>query len=121
MINVLYDINNNILSDIISEALITPDIIKIKNRLLDGTYHIQSIGNAVKNINIICYITETNKKIIEDIYIQNSPLKFTRDGMFYIGIIIESPDIQAFFKGTHDIRLYTAKFILNVQTEGVEV
>ena len=119
MINLLYDSEDNLITNMIADVLILPDIIKVKNRLLDGTYHIQSIGAASKNINITCYTSEAAKAVIDEAYIENIPVKLTRDGNYYTGLIIDAPTWQRFSKGSADTRLYTAKFTINVQSEGV--
>ena len=87
---------------------------------MDGTYHIQSIGTASKNINITCHTSEAAKAVIDEAYIENSPVKLTRDGNYYTGLIVDAPAWQRFSKGSAETRLYTAKFIINVQSEGVD-
>lgn len=119
MYSMLYDDSDNLITDKIAESLITPQVIKITNSLLDGTYHIQSIGNAAKNISIACYVYEPGKAKIDNAYITDAHLKLMKDGKFYVGIIIKEPEWKLFLTGTEQKRIYLAKFTMNIQSEGV--
>lgn len=116
MITFLYDIEDNLISDLINTAILEPEIIKIKNKLLDGTYHIQSIGSALTIIGITCYVKKTNKEKIDDLYINDEPVKLTKEGKYYIGLISDKPVWSVFTKGTYG--LYETKFKIAVSEEG---
>lgn len=113
MITSLCDANNNLITDIVSNATLVPDIIKIKNRLLDGTYHIQTIGNRIDTIQVECYVDIINKAKIDDMYTIDEPVKLLVDGKYYIGLMEDKPEQERFSK-----YFYVTNFNLVVSGEG---
>lgn len=108
-----------LITDKIAEVLIDPDAIKIRRRLLDGTYHVQSIGSTARNIRLDCYVTEAGKTIIDQAFEEDAHLKLIKDGKYYIGLLIDDPKWNITIKGSPANRLYTVKLVINIQSEGV--
>ncbi len=80
---------------LITERLLTAipayESIKIENRLLDGSYHIQTIGIGGRILNC-SLITEVEGKDLIDIYESTgAPVKAISGGKYYIGTIRNTP------------------------------
>lgn len=114
----LKDINNNIITREISNVLPDIDIIKIKNRLIDGTYHLQTIGNPQKMLNIACNVSENGKSLIDNAYIIDKPLILEWYGKYYIGLIFSKPQWNIYVKGNNNKRIYGVELIIAVSGEG---
>lgn len=114
----LFDIDRNLLTREISNVLPDLDVIKVKNRLIDGTYHSQTIGNPIKMLDITCYLKEDAKNIVANAYIIDKPLRLEWYGTYYIGLIFENPKWAIHVKGNNVKRLYEAQFRLAVSEEG---
>lgn len=112
MITFIYDEEDNLITDLVNTAILTPDIIKVKNRLLDGTYHVQSIGDNINNIDIICYVDKVGKSKLDNHYIIDKPIKLVKEDKYYIGLISEI-NWDTFSKD-----LYEGQFILISKMEG---
>jgi hypothetical protein len=120
MISSLYDSSNNLITETLSEVLPHLDSIKIKNRLLNGTYHIQTVGTAITLIDITCTVNETGKQTIDDSEAVCSPITLKRDGKYYKGLILNPPQWNNLIKGDTTRRKYTGQFTLTVTEEGVD-
>jgi len=110
----LYDINNNLIAKVVSDAILSPDIIQRKNRLLDGTYHTQTIGKRIDTAKIECYVDKINKTRIDDMYIIGEPIKLLKEDKYYIGLIENKPEW-----GTISKHLYITKFEIIISQSGV--
>lgn len=115
----LFDIEDNLISREISNVLPDLDIIKVKNRLIDGTYHSQTIGQPIKILNITCNMSESGKIVMDNAYISDKPLKLKWYGKYYIGLIFDKPSWTIHVKGNDFKRLYEAQFNIAVSEEGV--
>lgn len=113
MITFLYDKNNSLISNLIHSAILNPDIIKIENRLLDGTYHTQSIGERMDVFFITMYVDEAGKAKFDNLYATQEPVKLIKRNKYYIGNIKEKEEWEMFSKD-----LYTTSFHLVVGQEG---
>jgi hypothetical protein len=118
--SVLYDVDNNLITDLVNLVLPHFDAIKIKNRLLNGTYHIQTIGTPVKLMDIECTVSEDGKEAIDNIEALSSPIKLTKEGRYYLGLISDTPQCDPILKANRATRQYSCKFTLSVNEEGVE-
>ena len=110
----LCDLEGNVITNIVNDAILNPDIIKIKNRLLDGTYHIQTIGNRIDTIKVDCYVDKINKDKIDSMYVIDEPIKLLQENKYYIGLIDDKPDWETVSK-----QLYLASFKLVISQSGV--
>ena len=116
--NKLLDIDNNFITNLITLAYPTYDGTKIRNRLLDGSYHIQSVGEQTKIMNIACDVTEQGKCTLDEAYNIDKPIRLEWYGKFYIGLIEEYPELDVLVKGDNNKRRYTAQFRIMVSKEG---
>lgn len=114
----LFDIEDNLISREISNVLPDVDIIKVKNRLIDGTFHSQTIGNPLKILDITCNLNENGRNILSNAYIIDKPVKLKWYGKYYIGLIYENPKWTIYVKGNDKKRVYEAQFRLAVSEEG---
>lgn len=115
----LYHSSDKVINSIVNKALPHLDSIRITNRLLDGTYHVQTIGNAVKMIDVICYVNEYSKEIIDSIAVTGGPIKIVKDDRYYKGVIMESPKCEQIAGGSREKRRYQCTFTIAVSEEGV--
>lgn len=92
----LLDSKNNSIAIAIKRILITHDVIKIENRLLDGKTHYQTVGNPRKIANVECYIDNAMKDKLLEADAILEPLKLIKDGITYTGIIKETPSIEIY-------------------------
>lgn len=97
------------------------DGIKIKNRLLDGTYHIQTIGDSMKYIEFEILSNSSQVDIINKTEDIGGKLKLIIDNKYYIGYLNEELDWQRItmrYKNKNDT-FYTSKVRLNIESEGI--
>jgi len=116
MITFLYETDDTLITDLVNTAILNPDINQIENRLLDGTYNVQSIGDSLDIIEITCYVTKTNKIVIDDINKICGYIKLVKENKYYTGYITKAMPWNVLTKGTNG--LYEGRFRLVVQEEG---
>ena len=116
--NKLLDSDSNSITEFVSEMLKHPDAVKVRNRLLDGSYHVQSIGNSVDVVDITCVMSEVGKTKLDDAYNQDSPVTIEWYGEYYTGPLEAEPLYEYFMKGFVDRRLYSVSFSFVVSSEG---
>jgi len=63
------------------------DILKAENRLLDGSLHIQTVGNPLKTINFEILITRNNAERLDHARAIGEELYFINENKKYRGII----------------------------------
>ena len=114
----IYDMENNVITPLVETALPRLDMIEIKNRTLDGQWHIQTIGTAAKILEVTANVTLLGKQTLDTIKSINDQLNVRFDGVSYVGIIDEqiSYNRQAFPTGP----MFKATFKLLVLSEGVD-
>ena len=114
----LYDIQNNLITNKISNVLPDTDIVKVKNRLIDGTFHSQTIGNPLTILDITCNLNEAGRNMLCNAFIVDMPLRLEWYNKYYIGLIHENPKWTIYVKGNDTKRVYEAQFRLAVSEEG---
>lgn len=99
--------DNTLINCIINQTLPYPDVIKVKQRLLDGTVHNQTIGNPVQMVVVVLYCDFATMELLNTIFAISEPLKLTANGKIYTGTIAEKPAFEVitrnFYKGTFTI------------------
>ena len=95
------------------------DVIMIENKLLDGSMHLQTIGDpqAYKTFEILC--NDPQVALINQAWYLGQQLKLIEDDKYYIGFITK-PDWQR-FNYRHpepNYRYYTASARINITEEG---
>ncbi|MBN2851187.1 MAG: hypothetical protein JXQ23_00465 [Clostridia bacterium] len=107
----IYDQNNNLIAD---AKNIIPDktSTKIVTKLLNGKSLIQIIGEPQPVLHVICYVSYTNKMILDDIKASGKLIKALHNGETDSGYIegeinwelfVERQGDQKIFVGTFDI------------------
>jgi len=114
MSSALYKIDNTLISSIIASVIPGYDTIKVLNRLLDGSFHVQVIGNGARIVNInTISVYEDSKNLIDTYESTATPVKVVLDSKYYIGFIKESPNWTRIKAG-----LYQTSIVLIVSEEG---
>lgn len=98
------------------------DAINIKNRLLDGSYHIQTIGNPSKYVTFDILANHNQVDLINISESRGEELKLLVNLKAYIGILDEAliwSRITARYANLNDV-YYIARARLNIIKEGIE-
>ena len=115
MSSALYKIDNTLISNILASVIPDYEIIEVENRLLDGSFHIQTIGQPARIVNVNTISVNTvNKKIIDTCKSTKISLKVVIDDEYYIGIIRGNPTWTRVKSG-----IYQISIVLIVSEEGV--
>ena len=83
----IYDINDTLITSIVTEVIPSPDVIEIEHRLLNGQYSLQTIGRPAKKINVTCFVNSQGKQTLDNFKGTATPIKVTADGKAHIGVI----------------------------------
>lgn len=96
------------------------DSIQVKNRLLDGSYHIQTIGDPLKYYTFEILSDENQVGKINQEEYRGGKLKLIIDDKYYIGMLEEKLSwerITMRHKESKD-RYYIASIQFNIESEG---
>jgi len=113
----IYDKNDNVISNAVQKVLSHPDVVEIKNRTLDGKYHIQTIGTSGTIADVSAYFTPAEKLLFDEIKRRSAPLTVTFDGRYYTGLIDGEPSYDRL--PASNAVMFAISFSLLVETEGV--
>lgn len=113
----IYDQNGNLITELIQTATSRPDVVEIKNRLLDGSYHVQTIGEGGTLLDVEAHFTKEQKDTFDLIKRTMSEMKVIFDGKYYKGLIDGQPTPTR--KRFADAVMYGINFTLMVNDEGV--
>ena len=120
MKSILYDLNDNIITEFI-KVVSDYDTIMAENRLLDGAWHVQTIGSSARLVEIAIVCTDAGKSIIENAAAVGAPLKATSiENKYYIGIVRKSGQGVLQWK-RFGRRMWEVVITLLVSDEGVLV
>ena len=109
----LYDQNNQLITDIVTDIIPRPDTVQIEHRTLDGQYHIQTIGTSATIVEVSCVVNITGKRTIDQICAIGAPVKIIEADKYYIGVIRGVPDVEHLKPSN-----YRIDFTMLVQSEG---
>ena len=84
-------IGDTLLSEYV-QAKPRQETIEVKNRLLDGTWHAQVIGDPARSWEIVCVIPETLRESVNSYAARKDILTLHRHGKTHTGIIDGNPD-----------------------------
>jgi|GEM_PF-2396597 len=88
--NQLMTLEGGVLTRIIEDAsLVELDSIQIKNRLLDGTFHVQTIGDPQKSVSVSAYVNGIQAKLINQYQASGQSLRLIIDEEVHTGFIDE--------------------------------
>lgn len=83
----LYDKNDVLITRLVENAVASPDVIEVKNRTLDGQWHIQTIGTAAWKLNVKATLKKNEKAVLDTIKGTSDLLKVVFDGEYFVGLI----------------------------------
>ncbi len=110
----LYTTDGVIITRTIKAVIPGYDTIKVINRLLDGSFHVQVIGQGARIVNLeTVSVNDTAKGTIDLAESQAAPIKVIKDSKYYIGIIKDAPKWAQQSRG-----VYQANLTLLVSEEG---
>ena len=106
MSSALYKIDDTLISKVIVSVIPDYETIEVENKLLDGTIHIQTVGQPARvvNVNTVTVNTE-NKKLIDTCKATKTPVKVVLDDDYYIGIIRGVPSWARVKSGVFQVSL----------------
>lgn len=112
----IYDKNNVLVTNLVESALSRPEVIAIKNRTLDGAWHVQGIGEAATVVWVKATLTLAQKEKLDQIKSLLEPIKIIFDGRYYIGII----DDELGYERTAyaEQPMFDTSFLVSVQSKG---
>jgi len=113
----IYDENSNVISPAVQQALARPDVIEIKNRTLDGKYHLQTIGTGGTIVEVVAHFTKAEKLLFDAVKRNSGLLTVNFDGSYYIGFVDGEPSYERLPNA--DEAMFTISFTLLVESEGV--
>ena len=112
----IYDKNNNVITNLVDTALSHPDIVEVKNRTLDGQWHIQTIGTGATIVNVQAHLKLSEKNTLDSIKRNTDFIKVIFDGKYYIGLIDGKIDYDR--RKFTDYPMFSTSFTLLVTEEG---
>lgn len=115
---VLKTVSGTIISNRVRSFLTSKDIIKTRNQLLDGSYHIQTLGDAYKVADVTCNLTYSQKEVLENAYIADEPLRLEADGKYHIGLLQENPQVDSFIANKR-MKKYVMSLSMIISEEGI--
>lgn len=106
----------------INDNLITPytvatediEAIKVENRLLDGSYHVQTIGVPATILVVRLHVSRENKHYIDQAAGLGQPVKIVENGVSWLGYIRQSN-----LSWKRISKMYKTEFTLLVTEKGV--
>lgn len=114
----LEDLFNNELSIAIYDLIPSLNGNRVKNKLLDGTLHIQTIGKPSKYVSFRCVTDDNSMNTINQMEFCGQEVKVFYDNKYYIGLIDRLSNWQEEIFGEVDTRLYIANISVIVKEEG---
>jgi hypothetical protein len=91
---------------------------EVKNRLLDGSWHIQTVGDPAKSFELEFIVYATAQETIDALAADKTPLRLERHGKSYVGIIDGNPDWDQLIGSTDPARALYKCHILLLLTGG---
>lgn len=95
------------------------DGISVENRLLGGEIHVQTIGEAVRFVDMEVIVSAAVRIQMDSLAITKDPVRVEMDGAYYLGPIRRAVEWQTFRQGPYSSRLYMGELTLIVQEEGI--
>jgi len=112
----LYDSSDTLITKLVQTALSKPDVVEVKNRTLDGKWHIQTIGEGGTILDVKANLTLAEKNILDSLKKTSSPVKVIFDDLWYIGPI--DGEIDYTRKPFSEYPIFTTSFTMLVNDEG---
>lgn len=112
----IYDTHDVLITSLVDTALSYPDIIEIKNRTLDGKWHIQTVGEGATVLSVAAHMKLEGKNIMDGIRRNMEPFKVIFDSKYYIGVFDGKPDFERL--KFSDFPMFGVTFNMLVREEG---
>lgn len=110
----IYDSNDTMIVKAVFKALSKPDAVEIKNRTLDGNYHIQSVGLGGTIVDVTAYLDPSEKEILDNIKRTSGIIKVVFSGDSFVGVIDGGLSYDRL--PASNAIMYSVSFTLLVQT-----
>ena len=81
-----------LISDNVTLAKPRQETTEVKNRLLSGEWHVQTVGDPAHSFELEFVVLATAQEQIDTYAAQKTPLRLERHGKSYVGIIDGNPD-----------------------------
>ncbi len=91
---------DELISDKVTLAKPRQETTEVKNRLLDGSWHIQTVGDPAKSFELEFIVYATAQGTIDALAAGKTPLRLERHGKSHIGIIDGNPDWEQIIGST---------------------
>jgi len=101
------------ISSYVTQVIPSYETIKVENRCLDGTFHIQTIGTPARICTVEFICLEAGKILVDTAEGSGESLTITGASKYYTGAIRKAPDWNRVAPG-----LYKTTIILLVSAEG---
>ena len=109
----LYDYNNSVITERVTSVIPGYDTLKSVNRLLDGSWHVQTVGTGARQVIVRLICSLAAKNIIDAAESTGAPVKVTADGKHYKGPIREAPNWNK-----QSVNIYETEIVILANEEG---
>lgn len=83
---------DELISDKVTLAKPKQETTEVKNRLLSGEWHLQTIGDPALSYELEFVVPASMQEIVDDLAARKEALRLYRHGKSYVGIIDGNPD-----------------------------
>ncbi len=97
----IYTVDDDLISPYVKEARVEVEVEKVTRRLLDGSWHIQTIGEPSQRLNVKLSTYEGGKQTIDDIYGTGGLIKVASRDKVWTGYI-DSVSWAYVFRGLYN-------------------
>ena len=106
---------DELISDKVILAKSRQETTEVKNRLLDGSWHVQTIGDPALSYELEFVVPASMQEIVDDLAARKEALRLYRHGKSYVGIIDGNPDWDQLIGSTDPARAkYRCRIVLLV-------
>ena len=104
-----------LISDKVILAKPRQETTEVKNRLLSGEWHVQTIGDPALSYELEFVVPASMQEIVDDLAARKEALRLYRHGKSYVGIIDGNPDWEQLIGSTDPARArYRCRILLLV-------
>lgn len=116
--SIFNDRTGALLSDRVTLAKPIQSTIEVQNRLLDGSWHIQTIGSPAHSYELEFIIPATLQPTVDTLATEKATLRLERHGRTHKGIVSGDPDFEQLIGSTDPARALYKCHILLLLTGG---
>lgn len=115
----LYTKNDVLITRLVDNVICSLNVIINKNRLLNGQWFVQTIGEPAKVAKVKVSLTLQEKETLDTIYGLSDLLKVIFDGKYYVGLIDGEIDYER--QKFTALPMFVASFTILVKEDGDSV